>query len=88
MNLSEVTRIEIINHQDEPIGRVFTKKNCQKVELSLQDEGKTLKIFISKNKDKQQNQKTLEESKNFNELLKVKYIPPNRSFPPDDQRSM
>lgn len=48
MNTEKVTRVEVINHQDDPIGRVFTKHNCQKVELSLQDDGRTLKIFISK----------------------------------------
>ena len=46
MNTEKVTRVEIINHQDG-IGRVFTKYNCQKVELSLQDDERTLKIFIS-----------------------------------------
>jgi hypothetical protein len=30
------------------IGRAYTKWNCEKLELSLQDDGKTLKIFISK----------------------------------------
>lgn len=45
-DLSKVTRLEIINHQDEHIGRVYTKYGCNKVGLSLQDDGKTLKIFI------------------------------------------
>ena len=44
---SKVTRLEVINHQDEPFGRVFTKHNCKRVEASLQDDGRTLKIFIS-----------------------------------------
>lgn len=49
MNTDKVTRIEVIDHQSEPIvGRVYTKWNCEKVRLSLQDEGRTLKIFVSK----------------------------------------
>jgi hypothetical protein len=50
MDTSKVTRVEVINHQDEPLGRVFTKYNCKDVELQLQDEGKTLKIFFNKEK--------------------------------------
>jgi hypothetical protein len=45
--LPKVTRLEIIDHQGQE-GRVYTKRNCEKVELSIQDEGRTLKIFISK----------------------------------------
>ena len=49
IDTSKVTRVEIIDHQSEPtIGRVYNKHNCGKVETSLQDDGKTLKIFISK----------------------------------------
>jgi len=44
---NKVTRLEVINHQDEPIGRVYSKHNCKNVETSLQDEGRTLKIFIN-----------------------------------------
>jgi hypothetical protein len=42
----EVSRIEIINHTqtDKEIGRIFTYHGD--VELSFQDGGKTLKIFI------------------------------------------
>jgi hypothetical protein len=46
--ISGVTRLEVIDHQTPETGRVYTKKDCQKVELSIQDDGKTLKIFISK----------------------------------------
>jgi hypothetical protein len=45
--LSGVTKLEIIDHQGQE-GRVYTKRDCEKVELSIQDEGKTLKVFISK----------------------------------------
>ncbi len=52
MDTSKVTRIEVIDHQSDPvIGRVYTKWGCEKVELQLQDDGRTLKIFISKNLD-------------------------------------
>lgn len=39
---SKVTRFEVIDEN----GRVYQKWNC-KVELSYQDDGKTLKAFIS-----------------------------------------
>lgn len=49
MDTSKVTRVEVIDHQTEPIvGRVYTKWGCQKVEIELQDDGRTMKIFISK----------------------------------------
>jgi len=52
IDTSKVTRIEVINHQDNPIGRVYTKYDCQNVELQLQDDNRTLKIFITKNGNK------------------------------------
>jgi len=48
--LTKVTRLEVINHQDG-IGREYTKHNCESVEISLQDDGRTLKVFISKKQD-------------------------------------
>ena len=48
----EVTRLEVINHadNDSPIGRLLTmyKKmgDFQEIELSYQDGGRTLKIFL------------------------------------------
>lgn len=52
MNTKKVTRIEVIDHQSEPmIGRAYTKYNCQNVEVDLQDDGRTLKIFITKKKE-------------------------------------
>jgi hypothetical protein len=51
--LEKVTRFEVINHaeNDEPIGRLLTLykelQDFNVVELSFQDGGKTLKIFIS-----------------------------------------
>jgi hypothetical protein len=46
--LENVTRLEVIDHQTPETGRVYVKKDCEKVELSIQDFGKTLKVFISK----------------------------------------
>jgi hypothetical protein len=46
--LKNVTRLEVIDQQTPETGRVYTKRDCEKVELSIQDFGKTLKVFISK----------------------------------------
>lgn len=45
---NKITRVEVIDHSAEssPFGRVYSKWNCKNVELSYQDGGKTLKIFI------------------------------------------
>ncbi len=51
--LEKVTRFEVINHGNnkKPIGRLLTLykelEDFNEVELSFQDDGKTLKIFIS-----------------------------------------
>lgn len=42
---SKVTRFEVIDEN----GRVYTQKDCN-VELSYQDYGRTLKVFIKLNK--------------------------------------
>ena len=48
----EITRLEVINHatNDKPIGRILTLYkelgNFNSIELSYQDGGKTLKIFL------------------------------------------
>ena len=52
MNTSKINRIEIIDHTkknpEEEKGRVFVKwEDGIKVELSFQDEDRTLKIFIT-----------------------------------------
>lgn len=51
MNLEKVNRVEVIDHTrpyTEGGGRAYVfKQNGVKVELSLQDEGRTLKVFIS-----------------------------------------
>jgi hypothetical protein len=48
----EVTRFEVINHadNDSPIGRILTMYkemgDFKEIELSYQDGGRTLKIFL------------------------------------------
>jgi hypothetical protein len=47
--LIKVSRVEVIDHSksaENGGGRVFVKKDCIEVELSYQDDGKTLKLFI------------------------------------------
>ena len=41
-----VTRFEVIDHSKEFKGRCYVKKNC-KIELQLQDDSKTLKVFVN-----------------------------------------
>lgn len=47
--LTGITRLEIINHAKNnlEIGRVLTTRGFTSLEASIQDEGRTLKIFIS-----------------------------------------
>lgn len=51
MNTSKVTRVEVIDHTESAInggGRAYVKwEDGIKVELSLQDGERTLKVFIS-----------------------------------------
>ena len=47
---NKITRVELINHSKEgPLGRVFTlySNKINNVETQLQDDGRTLKIFIN-----------------------------------------
>lgn len=47
--LDKVTRLEVINHRGDNSGRFFTHwEKDNKIEGSLQDDGRTLKIFITK----------------------------------------
>ena len=43
---SKVTRVEVIQHSPPYNGRAFTKYNAKDVEIQLQDDGRTLKIFL------------------------------------------
>ena len=51
---TKVVRFEVIDHRNEdefcrPRGRVFTANPC-KIELSYQDDGETLKVFVEDSK--------------------------------------
>lgn len=47
MGISNVNRVEVIDHTTDGEGRVFVKwEEALDVTLDLQDEGKTLKVFI------------------------------------------
>lgn len=48
-DVSKVNRVEVIDNID---GRQYTKWDLQDVELSLQDEDRTLKVFVTVKKDK------------------------------------
>ena len=41
-NYSNVTRVEVITSE----GREFVRYDCSNVQVSLQDEGRTLKVFL------------------------------------------
>jgi len=43
---SKVTRVEVIQHSEPFNGRAYSKHNAKDVEIQLQDDGKTLKIFL------------------------------------------
>lgn len=46
--LDKVTRVEVIDHSEnaKTFGRAYVNMDCHDVELSLQDDMRTLKIFI------------------------------------------
>lgn len=47
--LIKVNRVEVIDHSktlEQSGGRVFIKLDCSEVEMSYQDDGKTLKLFV------------------------------------------
>jgi hypothetical protein len=54
VNLPQVKRVEVIDHRpphqsdaiDQPRGRVLSLLDVNDVELSIQDDGLTLKIFV------------------------------------------
>ena len=46
-NYPDVTRVEVIDQ----INRVYTNYGCSKVQVSLQDNGQTLKVFFSTDYD-------------------------------------
>ena len=42
INTEKVTRVEVIDSN----GRIYTNYNCKDVEIQLQDDNRTLKIFL------------------------------------------
>ena len=46
-NYSEVTRVEVITNN----GREFIQYECFNVQVSLQDGGRTIKLFLSADND-------------------------------------
>ena len=46
-----VNRVEVINHSKNGQGREYTKYGDFQVEVQVQDNGKTLKIFLSDSKE-------------------------------------
>ncbi len=47
--LQNVHRFEVIDHSGDKPGRVLVKDNIS-VEMSIQDDGKTIKIFLTDGK--------------------------------------
>ncbi len=45
-NPDKVTRFEVIDHREKGEGRIFVAWPC-KIELSYQDDGRTLKVFVT-----------------------------------------
>jgi hypothetical protein len=43
---SKVNRVEVIQHSEPYNGRAYTNYNAKDVEIQLQDDNKTLKIFL------------------------------------------
>jgi hypothetical protein len=46
---SKASRFEVIDHSrnlEQGEARVFSKKDCKSVDISYQDDGKTIKIFL------------------------------------------
>lgn len=46
INTTKVNRVEVIQHSEPYNGRAYTNYNAKDVEIQLQDDGKTLKIFL------------------------------------------
>lgn len=55
MNTEKITRFEVIDHTSELQGRILVKYGV-KVEISIQDDGRTMKVFLT---DKINNEKTI-----------------------------
>jgi len=42
----EVNRVEVIQHSDPYNGRAYVNYNAKDVDIQIQDEGRTLKVFL------------------------------------------
>ena len=47
INLSKITRVEVVEHSCRHTGRAYTNYNVKDLELSFQDDNRTLKIFLT-----------------------------------------
>lgn len=60
LDIRKVTRFEVIDHseyrglRDMPQGRLYVRYNVN-VELSFQDDGRTLKVFVTERKNEHEN---------------------------------
>ncbi len=47
-HMKKVTRVEIVDHREgsKTYGRAFAAKHVEKVLVSVQDDGRTLKVFV------------------------------------------
>lgn len=49
MNTEKITRFEVIDHTSEMLGRMLVKYDI-KVDISIQDDGRTMKVFLTNKK--------------------------------------
>jgi len=45
--MKKISRVEVIDHSKDGEGRAYIKRGNFEVEIQVQDDGKTLKIFLS-----------------------------------------
>ena len=50
METDKITRFEVIDHTSEFQGRILVKYGVR-VEISIQDDGRTMKVFLTDNTD-------------------------------------
>lgn len=51
IDLSKITRVELIQHghpDERNNGRMYVGYEVESIELSVQDDGKTVKVFVNK----------------------------------------
>lgn len=49
--LPRVTRVEVIDHTIGGAGRIFGRHSVPRVTVELQDDGRTLKVFLAEKAD-------------------------------------